>query len=71
MHGSCWRLWCELSACSLYSECCMCPLEGLQVVPRSGSRLRFLTQKQGSPKNPSLRFLTVHVGVLNARHRLY
>ena len=57
---------CPHVACT---ECCMCPLEGRQVVPRSGSRLRFLTQKQGSPQNPSLRFLTV--GVLNARHRLY
>ena len=57
---------CPHVACT---ECCMCPLEGRQVVPRSGSRLRFLTQKQGSPQNPSLRFLTG--GVLNARPELY
>ena len=50
-------------------ECCMCPLEGRQVVPGSGSRLRFLTQKQGGRQNPSLRFLMPEV--LNAHPELY
>ena len=59
----------QLNACTeSLSVACVLSRVVSQVVPRSCSRLRFLTQNQGSPQNPSLRFLML--GVFNASHRL-